>query len=112
MTKPGHSPSAPPPLPDPRARPEPDPFQLQAYGKFQLAGLIARGGMAEVFLALQEGVGGFSKIVALKRILPHLSGSPEFVTMFLDEARLASRLDHPNIVRIYELGELEGQYYI
>jgi serine/threonine-protein kinase len=68
--------------------------------------------MAELFLALQEGVGGFSKIVALKRILPHLSDAPDFVSMFLDEAKLAARLDHPNIVRIYDLGSIEGQYYL
>jgi len=69
--------------------------------------------MAEVFLGHAEGPAGFSKLVAIKRIHPHLAASgPEFVDMFLDEARLASRLDHPNIVQIIDLGRVDDHYFI
>ncbi|MGC4115435.1 MAG: protein kinase [Myxococcales bacterium] len=81
-------------------------------GKYRLLERIGKGGMAEVFLAEVLGPGGFQKTVALKRIHPHLAEDPEFVEMFLDEARLAARLDHPNIVQIFDLGEADGSYYI
>src|SRR3954463_16333386 len=83
----------------------------ERFGKYLLVGDIAVGGMAEVFLAVHKGVGGFIKVVVIKRVLPHLTSNPEFVRMFCDEARLAARIDHPNIVRIYEFGEIDGQYY-
>ena len=82
------------------------------FGKYQLLRKLAQGGMAEIFLATQRGIQGFEKLVVLKRVLPDLSASDDFVTMFLDEARIAARLDHPNIVRIYDLGEVKGQYFI
>lgn len=68
--------------------------------------------MAEVWLARFNGVGGFQKQVVLKTILPHLSEDPEFVRMFINEALLAARLNHPNIVQIFDLGRLEGRYFI
>ncbi|RME19717.1 MAG: serine/threonine protein kinase, partial [Deltaproteobacteria bacterium] len=68
--------------------------------------------MAEVFLARQTGMKGFEKVVVIKRILPHLAMQERFVQMFLDEARLAARFNHPNIVQIYDLGEENGSYYI
>lgn len=83
-----------------------------AFGKYQLLRRIAQGGMAEIFLANQLGIQGFEKLVVIKRVLPNLSATDDFVTMFLDEARIAARLDHPNIVRIYDLGEENGQYFI
>jgi serine/threonine-protein kinase len=81
-------------------------------GKYKLVRLIASGGMAEVYLARQAGAAGFEKLVCLKRILPHLARDRQFVEMFLNEARLAARLDHPNIVSIYDLGEANGNYFI
>ncbi len=81
-------------------------------GKYKLLRLIASGGMAEVYLARQAGAAGFEKLVCLKRILPHLARDRQFVEMFLNEARLAARLDHPNIVSIYDLGEANGNYFI
>ncbi|HTO98014.1 MAG TPA: serine/threonine-protein kinase [Myxococcales bacterium] len=81
-------------------------------GKYKLVRLIASGGMAEVYLARQAGAAGFQKLVCLKRILPHLARDKQFVEMFLNEARLAARLDHPNIVSIYDLGEANGNYFI
>ena len=81
-------------------------------GKYRLVKLIASGGMAEVYLAKQAGAAGFEKMVCLKRILPHLARDKQFVEMFLNEARLAARLDHPNIVSIFDLGEANGNYFI
>lgn len=80
--------------------------------RYKLLKLLATGGMGEVFLARSEGPHGFSKTLVIKRILSHLASDPQFVEMFLDEARLAALLTHPNIVQIYELGEEEGSWYI
>jgi serine/threonine-protein kinase len=82
------------------------------FGKYRLLAKLAQGGMAEIFLAVQKGPHGFEKVVVVKRILPELCAYPDFVQMFLDEARVAARLDHSNIVRIYDFGEVEGQYYL
>ncbi len=68
--------------------------------------------MAELFKAQQRGVQGFQKIVAIKRILPHFSDNEDFVTMFIDEAKLAAQLTHPNIVQIFDLGKAGSSYYI
>src|SRR5512147_3176612 len=68
--------------------------------------------MAEVFLAQQRGLEGFDRRVAVKRILPHLADSPDFVKMFLGEAKLAAQLAHPNIVHIYEFGKVANDYFI
>jgi serine/threonine protein kinase len=82
-------------------------------GGYQLVRRIAVGGMAEVFLARKPGPEGFEKRVALKRILPHLAAQTDFVAMFLDEARLAARLDHPHIVHIHDFGvDDDGNYYL
>ena len=88
------------------------PNVLEEYGNYYLLEKIAVGGMAELFKARQRGVQGFQKIVAIKRILPHLSDNEEFVTMFIDEAKLAAQLTHPNIVQIFDLGKASGSYYI
>src|SRR3569833_4579363 len=66
------------------------------FGSYVLLRRIARGGMAEVFLAQQRGLEGFDRRVAVKRILPHLAASGDFVRMFLGEAKLAAQLSHPN----------------
>ncbi len=68
--------------------------------------------MAEVFLAQQRGLEGFDRRVAVKRILPHLSDAPDFVKMFLGEAKLAAQLTHPNVVHIYDFGKVESDYFI
>ncbi len=68
--------------------------------------------MAEVFLAKQTGMEGFEKLVVVKRILPQLSADDSFVKMFLNEARVAARLNHPNVVQIFDLGKLGEQYFI
>jgi len=82
------------------------------FGKYSLLNRIAVGGMAEVFLARQEGLEGFEKTICIKRIRPHLSSQPNFVRMFLNEAKLAAQLNHPNIVQIYDLGRVNDSYFI
>ena len=88
------------------------PDVLEEYGNYFLLEKIAIGGMAELFKAQQRGVQGFQKIVAIKRILPHFSDNEDFVTMFIDEAKLAAQLTHPNIVQIFDLGKAGSSYYI
>jgi serine/threonine-protein kinase len=68
--------------------------------------------MGEVWLARQKGMVGFEKLVVVKRLLPHLSAQQEFINMFFDEARIAALLNHPHIAQIYDLGEVNGEYYI
>ena len=82
------------------------------FGKYTLLDRLAVGGMAEIFLARQAGMEGFEKTVVIKRILPRLTRVEGFVTMFLNEARLASQLTHPNIVQIHELGRFGDSYFI
>jgi eukaryotic-like serine/threonine-protein kinase len=83
----------------------------ERFGKYLLVGEIAVGGMAEVFLAVHKGVEGFIKVVVIKRVLPHLTSNASFTRMFIEEARLEARLEHPNIVRTYEFGEVNGRYF-
>jgi serine/threonine protein kinase len=83
-----------------------------SFGPYQLIDRIAVGGMAEVFKAKRSGVEGFEKVVALKRILPHLSENKEFLDMFVDEAKMVAGLSHPHIVQIFDLGRIESSYYI
>jgi len=82
------------------------------FGKYVLLKRIATGGMAEVYLARQTGAAGFEKLVVVKRILEHLSTDQDFVGMFLNEARLASSLMHPNIVQVHDLGQEAGAYFM
>lgn len=82
------------------------------YGKYQLLEQLARGGMAEVYKAKAHGVEGFEKILVIKRILPELSANPRFVSMFIDEAKIAVTLSHANIVQVFDLGHAEGTYFI
>ena len=84
----------------------------QQFGKYLLLDRIAVGGMAEIFLARQSGLEGFEKTVVIKRIRPHLGDKKSFVKMFLNEAKLAAQLNHPNIVTIHELGMVDESYFI
>ncbi len=81
-------------------------------GRYTLVRRVAMGGMAEVYLAQLRGAERFAKLVALKLILPQFAGDPEFARMFLDEARLASRLQHPNVTAVLDFGEHQGEHYI
>src|SRR5712692_9771823 len=82
------------------------------YGKYFLLKKLAAGGMGEIFLAKQQGPAGFEKILVVKKVLPHLTENKEFVELFLGEARLAARMNHRNIVQVFELGEYERSYFI
>src|SRR5262249_14480506 len=84
----------------------------RTYGPYRLLERIAVGGMAEVFRGKRTGVEGFEKVVAVKRILSHLSDNKEFVDMFIDAAKMVAGLAHPNIVQIFDLGMIEKNYYI
>ncbi len=82
------------------------------FGKYLLLGRISVCGMAEVFKAKSFGVQGFEKIIAIKRILPALGRDDDFITMFIDEAKIAGQLAHANIGQIHELGQVDGAHFI
>lgn len=83
----------------------------ERIGEYELVMRLASGGMAELFIARRAGLEGFEKFVVLKRILPHLSGSADFVEMFLHEARIAATLEHPNIVPVFDFGRAGDDYF-
>jgi serine/threonine protein kinase len=81
-------------------------------GKYEILKRLATGGMAEIFLARVSGLPGYHKMVVIKRILPQLATQTDFVEMFLDEARIAATLQHPNVVQMYDVGVVDGNYFI
>lgn len=85
---------------------------METFGRYQLLRKLATGGMGQIFLARQKGPVGFQKLLVVKRILPHLSEEEEFIKMFFDEARICALLNHPNIAQLYDIGEVDGIYYI
>lgn len=82
------------------------------HGRYRLTERIAQGGMAEIYLAEYHGDGGFSRLLAVKRILPEWTQDPQFTKMLQDEAKLLVKLHHQNIVQIFELGDDNGIFYI
>ena len=89
--------------------------QLSTLGKYRLIATIGHGGMAHIHLALMAGPAGFNKLLVIKALRDDMAGAggaDEFVTMFLDEARLAARLNHQNIVQTYEVGEVGSRFFI
>jgi tRNA A-37 threonylcarbamoyl transferase component Bud32 len=80
-------------------------------GKYELLRHLATGGMADIFLARVSGIEGFEKVVVIKRILAEFASNKEFVQLFLDEARLAATLHHPNVAQVYDVGIVGGQYF-
>jgi TonB family protein len=101
-----------PAAPEPARLEEEEPADGVKFGQYVLVEKIATGGMAEVWKARMRGVEGFQKIVAIKKILPHLSDNQDFIEMFIDEAKLAAQLNHNNIIHIYDLGKIQSSYYI
>jgi len=81
-------------------------------GRYELLIELARGGMAELFLGRLHGAGGFAKLVAIKRVLPHLTADKQFTEMFLNEGRIASQLSHPNVCGVFELSEVAGELFL
>jgi eukaryotic-like serine/threonine-protein kinase len=88
------------------------PAHAQELGKYRLIAKLARGGMGDVYLAVAQGPGGFHKLVAVKEMRPDFAGDERYVAMFLEEARLAARLAHPNIVQTYEIGTDGGRHFM
>jgi serine/threonine-protein kinase len=82
------------------------------FSNYEIESLLATGGMAEVWRAKMKGVAGFEKRVVIKTMLTSLQHRPELVEMFVSEASLAARLSHPNIVDVFDFGQLEGRYFI
>jgi serine/threonine-protein kinase len=95
-------------MPAPPIRSSPD----QVIGRYALFREIASGGMASVHLGRLMGPAGFSRVVAIKRLHPHLARDPEFVKMFVDEARLAARVQHPNVVPTLDVVAENGEIFI
>ena len=81
------------------------------YGRYDLLGRLAYGGMAEIFLAREQGQGG-GRFVVVKRVLPHVAEEQHFVDMFVDEARLAMQLAHPNICHVYAFEQEASTYFL
>ena len=95
------------------AQPDEKRRSSRRLGKYHLVEKLGQGGMAEVWKAKMRGPAGFERTLVVKRILRHLlEEDPQMVEMFLSEARLSARLNHSNIVQVYELGEVEGEYFI
>ena len=78
--------------------------EQRALGRYQLVERLGHGGMAEVWKATNLGAAGFERTLVVKRILPHLAEDPKFVRMFAREARLLARLNHANIVQVFDFG--------
>ena len=88
------------------------PSAVGNIGRYRLVGRIGEGGMAEVYRAVMTGPEGFERELVLKRILPRLSASGDFKTMFVREAKICAQMLHPNIIQIYEFGQADGGYFI
>jgi eukaryotic-like serine/threonine-protein kinase len=88
------------------------PFHSGSSGRYHPIAQLGRGGMSEVYLAIARGPAGFNKLVVIKQLLSGLVTEPHFLDMFLDEARLAARLNHPNIVQTNEVGLADGKYFM
>src|SRR6187549_1727259 len=80
--------------------------------RYRVVEKLESGGMAEVFRAESEGIEGFKKQVAIKRVLPHLSEKKRFIAMFLDEARLSASLSHSNVAQVFDIGVGDSAYFI
>ena len=99
-------------LPPARDSEQPERTAPERIGRYELCFELASGGMATVYLARVDGDSGFEKLVALKRIHRHLAKEKKYIEMFLDEARIASRITHPNVCSVFDFGNADGEYYI
>lgn len=82
------------------------------FGKYQLLDRIAAGGMAEIYRARYTGAAGVTRPVVIKKILPHYAGNKSFISMFINEAKIAAGLSHGNIAQVFDFGEIEGEYFL
>ncbi|WP_437278414.1 serine/threonine-protein kinase [Sorangium sp. So ce375] len=98
--------------PPPDMPPSPSDRHARSFGKYRFIATLGHGGMADVHLAVAVGPAGFSKLQVIKRLRPNIADEPEFRDMLLDEARLAARLNHRNVVQTNEVGLADGEYFI
>jgi serine/threonine-protein kinase len=96
----------PPPVATPAAAP------LTRIGRYEIIGRVGAGGMAEAFRAIARGPGGYQREVIIKSILPDLASDPEFVRLFIAEAKLLGMINHPNVVQVYDFGEQDGRHFL
>ena len=89
-----------------------DKQSITHFGNYEVIERISAGGMAEIFKAKKEGLGGFQRMFALKRVSPEYAGNAEYVDMLVEEAKIAGLLNHANIVQIVDLGQIDDQPYI
>ena len=87
-------------------------FSPHRFGQYTLTARLGRGGMADVYRARREGAAGFERTVVVKKILGSHNEDPQFVDMFINEAKIAARLTHPNIVVVFDAWEEDGFYYL
>jgi serine/threonine-protein kinase len=85
---------------------------IRVFEKYEVIRRLATGGMGDIFLARQIGVAGFNRVVVLKSLRPDVVERDEFFAQFLNEARTAATLNHPNVVAVYEIDEFRGVYFI
>src|SRR5438105_4376679 len=86
--------------------------EVRTLGRYRVIAKLGQGGMAKVFLTVVPGPAGVQKLLVVKELRPELAHDEDIRTMFLDEARLAARLNHPNVVQTYEVGVERGHYFI
>jgi serine/threonine-protein kinase len=91
---------------------EPLVLEQRRLGRYDIMYRVARGGMAAVYLARLSATQGFAKWVAIKTIHAHVADEPRYIGMFLDEAKLAARINHPNVCTVFDFGESDGIYYL
>lgn len=95
----------------PAASPSPSLHDI-ALGKYKLIANLGQGGMADVYLAVAAGSAGISKVQVVKRLREEFAEDAEYLSMFIDEARLAARLNHPNVVQTFDVGREDGEYFL
>ena len=83
-----------------------------SLGRYRVLRRLGKGGMAEVFLAKTTGAEGIEKVLVVKRVLPQFARNEHFLSMFVDEAKVATRLNHPNIVQVYTFDRVEGEFLL
>ncbi|MEO6951102.1 MAG: serine/threonine-protein kinase [Polyangia bacterium] len=84
----------------------------QVFGRYLLLKRLSRGGMGEIFLAKLGEIQGFEKLVIIKKVLPNLAADDEFIRRFIDEAQVAIKLNHANVAPVFEVGRVDGEYFL
>src|SRR4051812_16683066 len=96
--------------PSPPAAPAPAP--VVHIGRYEIIERVGTGGVAEAFRAMARGPGGYQRELIIKSILPELACDPEFVRLFIEEAKLLGMIHHPNVVQVYDFGEQDGRHFL